>query len=283
MNTRQRLTITLKKDIIQKLDNIIDGSRIRNRSHAIEYTLSKTLNPALNKVVILAAGPGIKMRPFTYEMPKSMLPVRNRPILEHIINLLRSYELRNIFIAVGDLKEKIKTYFADGAKFGVNITYLEQEKKDLGTAGALRNFKNILSPEQNFLLIYGDVLAKINLVDFIDFHQKYQGSATVALTSVKDPSVWGAVKLQGIKAVDFKEKTKFQSTRLSHLISSGIYILKTEIFNYIPAKPQKISLEQDILPKLATQGKLYGYPFEGAWYDVSTPEIYGQVIKEWEK
>lgn len=280
---RQRLTITLKREVIKKIDEIIDGSKIRNRSHAIEYLLSKSLIPKLNKVVILAAGRGVRMRPFTYETPKSLLSIHGRPLLEHIINLLRTYELRNIYILVGYLKEKIKEYFSDGAKFGVNIQYIEQEKKDIGTAGALRYFKSILQNEKNFLFLYGDVLAEINLSDFIDFHQKYSNLATVALTSVEDPSIWGAVKLQGIKAVDFKEKQHKKHTPESHLISAGIYMLNSQIFDYIPNTPKKLSLEKDILPQLITDEKLYGYPFEGAWFDVSTPKSYERVIKEWKR
>lgn len=282
-NIRQRLTITLKKEVVQQIDKVVDGSKIRNRSHAIEYLLTKTFNPKLNKVVILAAGRGVRMRPFTYEMPKGLLPIQGRPLLEHIINLLRTYELRNIYILVGHLKEKIKEYFADGSKFGVKIQYVEQEKKNIGTAGALRNFKNILRPEKDFLFIYGDVLAEINLSDFIEFHQKYSSLATVALTSVDDPSIWGAVKLQGIKAIDFKEKTLQKQPPASHLISAGIYMLNSQIFDYIPDIPKKLSLEKDILPKLIADEKLSGYPFEGAWFDVSTPKIYEQVIKRWGK
>src|SRR3989339_1528176 len=105
---RKRLTITLRKDLIEILDAEIDGVRIRNRSHAIESMLAYKLNLPVSKAVILAADQGITFRPFTYEMPKAMLPVKGRPLLEHIIARLRKYDIRDISISVGYLKEKIE-------------------------------------------------------------------------------------------------------------------------------------------------------------------------------
>ena len=86
---RKRLTITLKKELLLEIDKVVDGARIRNRSHAIEYLLSQTLSPKIKKAVILAGGRGIKMRPFTYEMPKTLIPVKNKQILESTIELLK--------------------------------------------------------------------------------------------------------------------------------------------------------------------------------------------------
>lgn len=276
---RKRLTITLRKDLLPKIDKIIDGAKIRNRSHAIEYLLIQSLQPKVKKAVILAGGEGVKMRPFTYEMPKAMLPVHGRPILEHIIDLLRSYEIRDIIILIGPLGEKIKNYFGNGSKYGVKITYL-REKKAAGTAQPLLLAKKYLK-NQPFLLFYGDVLADIDLQGLIDFHQQTGGIATVALTSVAEPSPYGVAKLRGNRILGFEEKPKKRPS-LSRLISAGIFLLEPEIINYIPKKEYS-RLEKDILPKLAKEGKLFGYPFEGQWFDVGTPEIYERVLKEWKK
>ena len=97
---RERLTITLKKSILEKVDHIIDGSQIRNRSHAIETLISQSLNPTIDKAVILAGGRGINMRPFTFEMPKGLFPVGGKPILEQLIELLRKYDVRNILFSL---------------------------------------------------------------------------------------------------------------------------------------------------------------------------------------
>lgn len=276
---RKRLTITLRKDLFSQVDQIIDGAKIRNRSHAIEYLLLQSLRPRLKKAFILAGGQGIKMRPFTYEMPKSMLPVHNRPILEYIVELLRNNDIREITILVGHLGEKIKAHFGDGSKFGVKISYLE-EKKPEGTSRPLLRIKKYLKKEP-FLMIYGDVLVDINLKEFFDFHQEHGGLASVALSSVAEPSPYGVVKLRGNKVLGFEEKPK-KNQKLSRLVSTGIYILEPRIIEYVPEKIYSM-LEEDILPRLAKEGQLFGWPFEGVWFDVGTPEIYERALKEWKK
>ena len=98
---RNRLTITLKQEVLKQLDDLIDGTRIRNRSHAIEYVLSKHFAPKVRRALILAGGKGLKMRPFTYEMPKALIPLNGRPVLEHIIESLRRYDIRELVISIG--------------------------------------------------------------------------------------------------------------------------------------------------------------------------------------
>lgn len=276
---RERLCITIKKDLLKKIDIlVVDGVEIRNRSHAIEYLLSKNLGPKVKKAFILAGGHGIKMRPFTYEMPKAMLPVKGRPILEYIIDSLRESGLRDVIILIGPKGEKIKEHFGDGSKFGIRITYAEEGKKS-GTSGSLRKVANLLA-EGPFLLMYGDVLTEINLDDFIGFHETQKSLATVALTSVEDPSAYGAVKMHGNKIVEFREKPK-KAPEVSRLVNAGIFILDPKVINYTPKKGFSM-LEKDVFPKLAKEGRLYGYLFEGRWYDVGTPEVYEKVIKEWQ-
>lgn len=276
---RERLTITLRKDIIKQLDRTIDGFRIRNRSHAIEYFLSKGLGPKVSKAFILAGGRGVKMRPFTYEMPKAMIPVRNRPLLEHVIEIIRSFGIREIIISIDYLGDKIKDYFGDGGKFGVRITYAE-EIKPKGTAVPLRSAKSLIGSNP-FILWHCDVLADIDLMDFIDFHESHKGMVTMALTPVSDPSAFGAVKLRGDNIVDFKEKAG-HGPEVSRLINAGIYLMNPKIIDYIPKKPVSY-LEKDVLPTLIKKGHLYGYVFEGKWFDVSTPAVYERALKEWKK
>lgn len=275
--SRERLTITINKRLIGLLDDFIDGEKIRNRSHAIEYLLSKTLAPKVSRAIILAGGQGLKMRPFTYEMPKCLIPVRGKPLLEHTLDLLKKYEIRDIVITIGHLGEKVRNHFGDGSRFGVKITYADQGEGFRGTGGALKVARNLA--ESPFLLFYGDVLASINLNDLIDFHKSHGKTMTMALTSVEDSSVWGVVQLHGSQIRDFVEKPK-SSQRLSRLINAGIYVVEPKIFDYFPRK-NIFRLEEDVFPKLAQSDELYGYPFEGQWFDIGTPEIYARVIKEW--
>lgn len=273
-----RLTITLNKELLPLIDKTIDGEKIRNRSHAIEYILGQNLGTSIKKAVILAGGEGIKMRPFTYEMPKTMILVKGKPILEYIVRSLAKYGITDLTILTGNHGDMIEKYFSDGSKFGVKIRFVVERKK-WGTGGALKQTDQYINDA--FILIYGDVLADINYHDFIEFHQEKNSQATVALTSIADPEEFGVVRLHGSKIVDFVEKPS-KDPSLSRLISAGIFIIEPEMLNMIPKKGHS-SLERDVLPKIAAKEELYGYPFSGQWFDVSTPEIYERVIKDWKQ
>ncbi len=277
--SRLRLTITLKNELVRQLDGFIDGSKIRNRSHAIEYLLTKGLGPGIRRALILAGGRGQRLQPFTYEMPKALLPVAGRALLEHVIALFRQHEIRDLVISVGSLGAKIKEHFGDGSKFGVRLQYLDQAEAESGTAQPVRQAKKLLLNEP-FFCYYGDVLAEINLSDLAEFHLAHHEAATVALTSVAKSSEWGVVALHGSKILRFQEKPEV-TPGLSHVISAGIYVLNPEIFEAIASRDR--SLELDVFPKLASSGRLYGFPFEGKWFDVGTPEIYEQAVKTWGK
>lgn len=275
---RQRLTITIKKDLLKAVDQAIDGAKIRNRSHAIEFLLSQSLGVSRpQKALILAGGPGTKMRPLTYEMPKALLPVRGKPILEHILAMLLKNQIRDVIISIGYLGGKIKDYFGDGARFGVNITYIE-EKKRLGSAGPLRLAKNFLT--EPFLVMAGDTLARINLDDFSQFHRQSGGWATMALVAADDPYRYGVVRMRGTQILDFEEKPS-KKTDEPKLINAGVYILDPKVISFV--KPGFSMLEETVFPKLAREGKLHGYIFEGDWFHAGTPVAYQAMIKGWQK
>lgn len=280
MSQRERITITIKKDLLRSLDRTIDNQRIRNRSHALEVVLSRALKTDTKQAVILASGEGVKMRPFTYEIPKPLIPVNEKPLLEYGITLLRKHGIKDILITVSHLAQKIEQHFGDGSSLGVNITYIK-EKVPSGTGGALLASKRHLETAP-FLLLYSDVLLDLDLTEFIHGHMSNKDAVgTLALTSVADPSAFGAVKLRGSRVVEFSEKPHTENDT-SRLVFAGCAAFDYSVFDYIKrGRNKKLSLEKDIFPKLTTQGRLYGYPFEGKWFDVSTPEIYDQVLKQW--
>lgn len=275
---RQKITITIRKEILKRVDQVIDNNKIRNRSHAVEYLLNQSLFPKISKALILCGGKGVKMKPFTEELPKSLLSVKGKPILEYQIDLLRSFDIREIFILIGHLGDKIKYYFGDGSRFGVKIHYIEQKSGDIGTGHALHLSKTFLSGEP-FLLFYGDELIKINLKDFIDFHVSSGALSTVALSSLEGSSLYGVVNLRGKRIIGFWERPK-NNKNLSRIISAGVFCFEPQIFNYLNSR-KKLSLERDIFPRLAQQEKLNGYLFEGNWFDVGTTSIYEKAIREW--
>lgn len=276
--TRQRITITLKKDILHLLDGMVDGLRIRNRSHAIEYILTKNLLPGSTKVLVLAGGPGIKLRPITYELPKCLIPIHDRPLLEITLDSLKRNNLKDIILAVGYLREKIKNHFGKGQRHDVDIAYVDSEGSKPGTVLPLLAAKKLLGSNP-FIVVYGDVLADIDYIDLLEFHKSHRGIATMALTSVEAPSDWGVATMQGSRIINFEEKPNTKVS--SHLINAGIYVFNSTVFQYLNKKQRM--LERDLFPRLASEGKLYGYPFEGQWFDVGSPETYAQVLKEWKE
>lgn len=274
---RERLTITLKESLVRALDAMVDGSRVRNRSHAVETVLTEVLGSQQVKVLILAGGPGVRFRPLTYELPKAMIPIGGKPLLEHTLDRLRNAHFTDITISVGYLGEKIKTYFGDGSRWGLQLTYVDQKGGTPGTAQPLKQ-SGALSNSTPTLVIYGDVLADISYADLVDFHRsQHSSTATVALTSVEVVSEWGVARLSGSKITSFEEKPKRTATK-SHLVNAGIFIVEP-VFNKL-IKDSAVRLEKDVFPRLAEDNRLFGYPFDGLWYDVSTPAIYAQVLKQ---
>ena len=157
------------------------------------------------KAIILAGGKGTRLRPLTYEVPKALLPIHGKTLTEHIFDLLKRHGITEIFMSIGHLSEKIKNYFKDGKKFGVDINYLE-EKEPLGTAGPLRLAKEDLT--ESFFVSNGDELKDINLDEMYEQHKQNNALVTIALTEVGDPSQYGVVRLKGKKILEFVEKPK---------------------------------------------------------------------------
>ncbi len=271
---KERISLTLSKNILSKVDSLIDDTIMRNRSHAIESLLAKSLNIKKPKTAfILAGGKGTRLRPITYELPKPMIPVNGRPLLEHHIEMLRDADIRDIIISIGYLGDKIKEYFGNGSKFGVKIRYVE-EKEELGTAGPLRLIKDLVS--EAFIMMNGDEYKEIDFVDMFEFHKSQNVLATIGLITVSNPENYGVVEMRGSKIVGFHEKPKNPP---SNLVNAGIYVLEPDIISLIPEGFCKI--EEGIFEKLAPQGnKMAGYHFEGRWFDLGTMDRYEKALRE---
>ncbi len=273
---RSRITITLKQATIDNVDRLIDKQKIRNRSHAIEYILDQYNLPNIKRAVILAGGIGTQLRPYTYEVPKSLLPVKGKPILEYIIDELKANFINEIILSTGYLGNKIKEHFGDGKKFGVHITYSD-ENSPLQTGGAIQRVKNQID-QGPFLVIHGDIVTSLSLRDLIEFHQKEKPIATVALTPVNKPSEFGQLALHGTRVVRFYQNVTSEEVK-SNLVNCGIYICEPSIFQYFP-KDKQIFLFEDVIEKLITEKKVNGFVFEGQWFDVGNPKNYERAIKE---
>src|SRR3989338_1086506 len=273
---KERVTLTLDKNVLKEVDSKVDGFTIKNRSHAVELLILKALKANVpRKAVILAGGHGTRLRPITYEIPKALIPIHNRTLTEHIFELLKKYEIREAILSVGYMKDKIKNYFGDGSKFGLKISYIEEDAP-LGTAGPLKLAKQFLN--ETFIASNGDELKDLNIEEMYKLHKEKNALATIALTTVDDPSLYGVARLSGTKILEFVEKPKRKDAP-SNLINSGFYIIEPEVIDMIPKGFSM--LEKDVFPKLARQGKLLGYPFSGQWFDTGNIQRYEKAIKEW--
>jgi len=223
------------------------------------------------KAVIMAGGEGTRLRPLTSNQPKPMLPMANIPMMEHVVNLLRTHGFEDIVVTVAFMANAIRTYFGDGSEFGVRMVYAT-ESTPLGTAGSVRNAKDEL--DERFLVISGDVLTDIDLGAVLDFHEAHGGLATLALKAVENPLEFGIVITNEDGSIErFLEKPTWGQV-FSDTINTGIYVLEPEIFDFIP-EGQVVDFSGESFPAALAAGKgLFGYVAEGYWEDVGTLEAY---------
>ncbi|HII16022.1 MAG TPA: NTP transferase domain-containing protein [Nanoarchaeota archaeon] len=272
---KERVTLTVDSGILKQVDKRVNGKTIKNRSHAVELLLREAIGSnSLHKGLILAGGKGTRLKPITDEIPKPLLPVHGKPILQHGIELMKKFGITEIMLSIGYKGDKIKEYFGDGSRFGVNIMYVE-ESEPLGTAGPLNLARKYLT--ETFVMCNADELKDIDLSDMHIFHRDKNAMATIALTTVPDPSNYGVAKMQGDRIVEFIEKPAVPP---SNLINAGLYILEPEVLDFVPKKGFAM-IEKQVFPKIASLGKLYGYHFAGQWMDTGTLDRYDKAIKEW--
>lgn len=223
------------------------------------------------KAVILAGGLGTRLRPLTLDTPKPMLPLKGKPILEHVIEHLKAHGITDILITAGYKKEKIEGYFGDGSKFGVSIEYAE-ETKPLGTAGCLIPLKEKLN--ETFLLVGADNITKLDLSKFIAFHEEKKGLLSVALFEFKHKVEWGIYETDiDSKITGFTEKPEYV-----HHGGTMIFCVETSIFDHIPESEGIVNLTDHVIPALLKKGeKVYGYPFTDFWVDIGSMEEYEKL------
>lgn len=219
------------------------------------------------KAFILCGGKGTRLRPYTYKMPKPMLPIGGKPILQHIIEHLKSSGITDITLFVGYLRQDIKDYFGDGKKFGVSISYVEEEE-ERGTAGALLYAKK---PKETFLVTMGDHLTDLNFKDMLAAHRKSGCPATIAVQDYHTRIEYGVIKTKKDgKVEEFQEKPL-----LSHKINTGIYVLEPEVFSVIK---EKEDFAKNIFPRLLASGKcIHTYTLSGYWHDIGNVEEYERM------
>ncbi len=225
----------------------------------------------------MAGGEGTRLRPLTSNSPKPMLPLVNRPMMEHIIDLLKRHGIEDIVVTVAFMPNAIRNYFGDGSEFGVRMVYASEETP-LGTAGSVRNAMDEL--DETFLVISGDVLTDIDLTALVAEHKEREALATIGLVRVENPLEYGIVISNEDGSIErFLEKPTWGQV-FSDTINSGIYVLEPEIFDWIAAD-EPVDFSSDVFPALLADGKgVYGSVGEGYWEDVGTLDAYVRAHKD---
>jgi mannose-1-phosphate guanylyltransferase / phosphomannomutase len=227
------------------------------------------------RAVLMAGGEGTRLRPLTCDLPKPMVPILNRPIAEHIINLLRRHNVTDIITTLFYLPDIFRDYFQDGADLGVKLTYAVEEELPLGTAGCVKNVDSLLN--ETFLVISADSLTDFDLSAAIAFHRQCNAKATIVLTRVPNPIEFGVVITDDQGRIQrFLEKPT-SSEIFSDTVNTGIYILEPEALNALsPQVPADFSM--DLFPLLLAQGyPIYGYVAEGYWRDIGSLDHYREA------
>ncbi|GAA3859045.1 mannose-1-phosphate guanyltransferase [Streptomyces sedi] len=224
------------------------------------------------KAVVMAGGEGTRLRPMTASMPKPLLPVANRPIMEHVLRLLKRHGLNETVVTVQFLASLVKNYFGDGEELGMDLTYAHEEKP-LGTAGSVKNAEEALR-DDSFLVISGDALTDFDLTDLVRFHRERGALVTVCLTRVPNPLEFGITIVDDEGRVErFLEKPTWGQV-FSDTVNTGIYVMEPEVFDYVEPDTS-VDWSGDVFPRLMKEGRpIFGYVAEGYWEDVGTHESY---------
>jgi len=225
----------------------------------------------IKKALILAGGKGTRMGSLTKDIPKPMLLVSDKPILEHQIKLLKKHGITDIILSVYHMHEKIEEYFGDGSKFGVNIEYLVDKKDGIGTGGAIKNAERLIDTE-NFLVLNGDVVTNIDLFPLIEKHLERGGIATLVLRNSDHPEDSDVVEVgEDGKIINFVGRGQEEK----RLANTGIFVFNKCIFDHIPDGASNI--EKDVIFKMINRENVYSLVSSDFIKDIGTAERYESV------
>ncbi len=219
------------------------------------------------KAVVLCGGKGTRLRPYTEEVPKPMLPLGNKPILQYILENARRNGIEEVYLTVGYKKEQIKRYFGDGSRFGLRVHYVEEDQPR-NTAGSVLPLKGKLN--EPFFVLMGDHLTNINLREMMEYHRAKGATATLAVKEMRRRIEYGVVELNGEEVVGFKEKPS-----TSYFINTAIYVFQPKVFDYIN---EGEDFGHDVLPRMVSAGEMVvAYKFDESWMDIGRVADYERL------
>lgn len=226
------------------------------------------------KAIIMAGGEGTRLKAVSGDIPKPLVPLCGRPVMEHILRLLKKNGITDICCTLKYRPEMIQDYFGDGSDFGVNMQY-RVEQTALGTAGGVKNCADFYGDE-SFLVISGDAICDFDLRRLVSAHEKHKPAVSIALFPHEEPMRYGLALCDGESCVrSFIEKPDW-SRVVTNLVNTGIYILTPSAMALVP-EGEVFDFAKDLFPVLLEKGEtLYGFPVDGYWCDIGTPKSYYQ-------
>jgi mannose-1-phosphate guanylyltransferase / phosphomannomutase len=229
------------------------------------------------KAVVMAGGQGTRLRPLTSNQPKPMVPIANKPTVQHILELLARHGITDVVMTVAFMPQLLRNHFGDGSSLGMNIEY-SVEESPLGTAGSVKNAEAAL--DEPFLVISGDALTDFDLTRIIDFHREREATVTIALKSVENPLEFGVVIVDEEGRIErFLEKPGWGQV-FSDTINTGIYVMEPQVLDYVP-RGAVYDFSHELFPKLFDMHKpLYGFLADSYWQDIGSVEQYLQANRD---
>ena len=228
------------------------------------------------KVVIMAGGKGTRVSSIASDIPKPMIPICGKPILEHQIECLKKNGLTEIILVIGHLGQHIKDYFGDGKRFSCNISYYN-ETEPLGTAGALYKLKHL---SDDFILLNGDIIFDIDFTRMINFHREKKAYVTLAVHPNSHPYDSAVLFSNGDNQVTRWLNKEDERTYYKNQVNAGIHILSAEFLKSCPQSKEKVDLDRDMLKPSISGGKIFAYSTPEYIKDMGTPERYAQVTSD---
>jgi mannose-1-phosphate guanylyltransferase len=243
------------------------------------------------KAMILAAGKGTRVQPITYTIPKPLIPILHKPVMEFLVDLLRDHGFNEIMVNVSHLAQEIESYFHDGQRFGVEIGYSfegsigdqgELVGKAMGSAGGMKRIQDF-APffDDTFVVLCGDALIDLDLTAAVKWHREKGSMATVVMKSVpkEEVSSYGVVVTDKEGRIQAFQEKPSMAEALSNNINTGIYIFEPEIFNYIPSD-EEYDIGSQLFPKLVEMGApFYGISMDFQWVDIGKVPDYWQAVR----
>ncbi|MFN2459153.1 MAG: sugar phosphate nucleotidyltransferase [Candidatus Velthaea sp.] len=227
------------------------------------------------RAVVMAGGEGSRLRPLTSRLPKPLAPVVNKPVMEHILDLLKRHGITEVVATLHYLADEIESFFGDGSAFGVTMHYVVEDTP-LGTAGAVKMAEHLLR-DDTFLIISGDALTNMDLSAMLDQHRRTQAAATIALQRVTNPLEYGVVVTdENQRITRFLEKPSWGEI-FSDTINTGMYVLEPAILDYME-RGRNYDFSKDLFPRMLHEGRpIQGYITPAYWTDIGNLQAYHQA------